>query len=92
MQLVKYAFPILGLMLSGVAAQADTTQGKQLVEKNCTSCHTTSVYTRPNKQVNSLAALQHRVNGCEKPAGVKWSEQQTKDVVEYLNKEFYHFK
>lgn len=92
MKLIKFGIPLIGLMLSSVAAQADTAQGKMLQEKNCTKCHDSTVYTRPDRRITSLAALQERVNGCTKPAGVKWSQQQTMDVVDYLNTEFYHFK
>ena len=92
MKLMKFGFPIFGLMLGSFAVHADAGLGKALHEKSCTKCHDSSVYTRPNKRVKTLAALQERVSGCTKPAGVKWSKQETMDVVEYLNTEFYHFK
>jgi len=83
---------ISGLMLIGFAVHADVAQGKKLAQQSCTQCHDTSVYTRPDRQVRSLDGLQHRVNQCERPASVSWSKKQTADVVEYLNKTFYHFK
>ena len=92
MKLIKFLLPILGLTICSFNTQADTAQGKLLQEKNCTRCHDNSVYTRANRQVNSLSALKGRVAGCEIPAGVKWTKQQAMDVVDYLNKEFYHFK
>ena len=92
MKLIKFGFPFLGLMLSSFAAHADMAQGKRLQEQSCTACHNNSVYTRPNRRITSLAGLQKQVGGCTRPAGVKWNQQQIKNVVEYLNKEFYHFK
>lgn len=92
MNLVKLTLFIAGLMLCSPAVHADIAQGKKLQEQNCTRCHDNSVYTRTNRQVNSLPALRQRINMCEKPAGVQWSQQQLMDVVNYLNKEFYHFK
>ena len=92
MKIMKLAIPVMALMLGSFTAHADTAQGKMLLEKDCTKCHDSSVYTRSNRQVRSLGALQQRVRGCEVPAGVKWSDSQLNDVVNYLNKEFYHFK
>lgn len=92
MKLIKFGFPIFGLMLGSFAVHADVSHGKALHAKSCTKCHDSSVYTRPNRRVKSLAALQQQVSGCKKPAGVTWSKQETMDVVEYLNTEFYHFK
>lgn len=92
MKRIKYGFAVTGLMMVSLATQADPAQGKKLADKSCTRCHDSSVYTRPNRQIRSLNALQHRVNMCEKPASVNWSDKQTGDVVDYLNTEFYHFK
>lgn len=92
MKLVNYGIIFSALMLGSTLAQADSANGKQLAAKNCTRCHDSSVYTRPNRQVRSLDALHKRVNMCEKPASVNWSAKDLNDVVEYLNKDFYHFK
>ena len=79
-------------MLSSMTAQADVAHGKSLVEKSCTVCHSSSVYSRPDRRIKNLAGLQKQVSGCTRPAGVSWSQQDISDVVEYLNKTFYHFK
>lgn len=92
MKLIKFGFPVLTLMLSSFATHADPVQGKMLQEQSCTKCHDTSVYTRPNRRITSLAALQQQVGRCTKPAGAEWSKEEMQDVVEYLNKAFYHFK
>ena len=92
MKLMKITLPVVALMLGSFTAQANTAEGKILQEKHCTKCHDSSIYTRANRQVRSLGALQQRVKGCEVPAGVKWSESQLNAVINYLNTEFYHFK
>ena len=92
MKLIKYGVPILSLMLSNFAAHADVGHGKALEEQSCTKCHDSSVYTRPDRRIKSLAALQQQVSRCTKPAGAEWDKEEMSDVVEYLNTEFYHFK
>jgi mono/diheme cytochrome c family protein len=79
-------------MLSSITAQADVAAGKMLVEQNCTKCHTDSVYSRNDRRIRTLAGLKSQVTHCPKPAGTEWSQQDIANVVEYLNKEFYHFK
>ncbi len=79
-------------MLSSMAAQADVAHGKALVEKSCTACHTSTVYSRSDRRIKNLIGLQRQVSGCTRPAKVSWNKQDITDVVEYLNKEFYHFK
>jgi len=79
-------------MLGSLPTYADANHGKALQDQSCTTCHNTSVYSRPNKRIKSLAALKGQVSRCTKPAGAEWSNEDIKDVVEYLNRDFYHFK
>ena len=65
--------------------------GRALVAKSCTSCHGDEVYTRPDRKITSLAALQKRVAYCTKAAHVDWSAADKAAVVAYLNTAFYHF-
>lgn len=75
-------------------------QGKALHDKACMQCHSSltngdpnSMYTRDDRNITSLGALEKRVGYCMQAAGVQsqWSEQQRDAVVEYLNSEFYRF-
>jgi len=92
MKFKRFVFPIIGLVLGSTTVHADALTGKILHDQSCMGCHDTSVYSRPNKQIKSLAALQGQVSRCTKPAGAEWSKQEVSGVVEYLNNEFYHFK
>ena len=92
MKHIKYSCLTICLLLSSFAAQADVARGKLLLEQNCFKCHDTSVYSRPDRRIKSLAALQAQVTRCPKTTGAKWNQKQIADVVKYLNKEFYHFK
>ena len=93
MKSVKFFLLLPILMIAGNAyADVDAVRGKLLHEQSCAKCHDTSVYSRPDKRINSLAALQGQVNRCTRPAGAEWDKQDIADVIEYLNRSFYHFK
>lgn len=91
----------LGLSLGCVtgAHAADLKRGKQLLEENCIKCHAdmvggdgSKIYTRPNRRIDSLEALNKQVHRCKTSLGVSWPEDQIADVVAYLNKTYYKFK
>ena len=69
----------------------DIARGKQLHNQFCLACHDPSVYTRPNHKIRSLAALRRQVAGCRQAAGTRWSPAERADVIDYLNRTFYHF-
>jgi hypothetical protein len=71
------------------AAQA--ADGKQLVEKNCTSCHDDSVYTRKDRRVTTLEGLKKQVKRCELNLGLKWFDDEVNAVADYLNDTYYRF-
>ena len=88
---------LISILLSMVlcvqpALPADSAQGKKLHDANCTQCHSTSVYTRQDRKVKSLAALSSQVTSCTHMAQVTLTEDEQKSVVEYLNQQFYKFK
>ncbi len=87
-------FTILTLVyLSGTAVHAaDIERGQKLHNTYCTNCHTPSVYTRPNRRIDSLEALNRQVQRCETALGVKWPAEDVTDVVQYLNDNYYKFK
>lgn len=85
----------MGLSLSSINANAADeahAQGKMLHEDKCTSCHTDSVYTREDRMVKTMDALDNQVNNCMKGAAkAQWTQPQTTSVVEYLNNKYYKF-
>lgn len=97
--LVLFTTTLLGSASMSVLAVSDTTMtlgdagaGARLHEKNCTKCHTTSVYSRKVKIVRSYEALIGRVKACSQQTGVSFSRKQLQDVTEYLNHNFYKFQ
>ena len=87
----RFVVLAIALCISGTV-YADAGRGKQLVEQHCTKCHDNSVYTRKDHFVTSREALVNQVTRCSMNTGAKWSEQDTNDVVDYLNSTFYKFK
>jgi hypothetical protein len=83
---------LMTLSLSAHAADEKHQQGKSLHDEKCTTCHTDAVYTREDKMVKTMSALEHQVNNCMKGAAkADWSAPQTTSVIEYLNDKYYTF-
>jgi mono/diheme cytochrome c family protein len=84
--------------LSSVTLAANIENGKKLYEAHCTTCHSrmtggdgSLLYTRKNRRVNSLDALNNQVRRCESNLELKWFDEDIEDVVHYLNTRFYRF-
>jgi len=81
------------IALPGRAAlPGDSAQGKKLHDTYCTSCHNTSVYTRRDRQIKSLEALNQQLTECTHAAQVTLSSDEQKSIVKYLNEQFYKFR
>lgn len=89
----------MSLAFLNTAHAVDLKRGKELVQENCIKCHAdmvggdgSKIYTRPNRRIDSLEALNKQVHRCKTSLGVSWPEDQIADVVAYLNKTYYKFK
>lgn len=88
---------LIGLLLitlssSVFAADDKHHQGKTLHDQKCTNCHQSEVYTREDRMVKTMSALENQVNNCMKGAAkAEWSKPQTTSVIEYLNDRYYKF-
>jgi hypothetical protein len=80
------------LLLTATAVFADDENGEMLVKQSCQRCHDNSIFTRPDSIIFSYSALEKRVHFCESMAHAGWSQKDFDDVIEYLNRNFYHFK
>lgn len=81
---------ILSFTITTVSAEPD--RGEALVQQSCQRCHDNSIFTRPDSIIFSLSALKKRVHFCESMAHAGWSQKDFDDVIEYLNRNFYHYK
>lgn len=82
-----------GLLLAQSAMAApDPVNGQKLfAASRCLECHGTDVFTRPDRKVKSLAALESQVRKCDANLSTNWFDDEILDVVSYLNKTYYKF-
>lgn len=85
---------IAGLLLAGLSAtaQARDFDAARFAETKCTGCHDSSVYTRSNRRVRSLPALETQVRMCDANIGTKLFNEDMTALVHYLNDKYYKFK
>ena len=82
---------ILILLGASPVVIADADKGKKLHDEHCTKCHGSEVYTRKDRFIDNRAALDKQVKRCQLNVGAQWFDEDTSDVVNYLNQSFYHF-
>ncbi|MEJ1297880.1 MAG: cytochrome c [Candidatus Sedimenticola sp. (ex Thyasira tokunagai)] len=83
---------LIAAITAAPAVAFDTAAGRDQLEKNCTACHSTDVYTRADKRINSRPALSAQVHRCQVAQGLGWFDDEVENTAEYLNHQFYKFK
>ena len=79
-------------LLSTGPAQAETfDRGQALYENHCQTCHEEKVHMRYSRRVTTMDDLRQQVSSWSYHAGLGWSAEEVTDVVDYLDREFYHF-
>lgn len=101
---MKHLLTALALFAATMAhadpfAGGDPKIGKQMVEKNCISCHASSfggdgsgIYTREDHRVKTTKGLIQQIRTCNTNLGLKWFEDEELHVASYLNQAYYKFK
>lgn len=85
---------LFGATLPLRAASADIPdpqRGQALYENHCQFCHTPKVHSRPNKLPVTRNELRAIVNNWQRQQNLGWTDSDTEDVVEYLNRTKYRF-
>ncbi len=84
------------VLFASQATLATSTNGKDLHDANCQSCHASlmngspdSIYTRPDRKVTTVDGLRKQVSRCKTTIGVNWPKDKVQEVVDYLNTNFY---
>ncbi len=73
-------------------ASGDAINGKKLFDKSqCQKCHGTEVFTREERKVDNVEALEKQVRLCDSQLSVNWFDDEISDVVAYLNETYYKF-
>ena len=82
------------LIASAYAAELPgaSADGKRLHDANCMGCHDTGIYTRKDRLIGSLDALQKRLSDCSHMAKKEFSAIETQNIIRYLNDQFYQFR
>lgn len=92
--IIRYSLLIYASMLAA-SAMADVANGEALHEENCISCHMlpdhNALYTRSERKVDSLHRLGGQVSACTQTLNIAWFPDDERDVVEYLNMNYYKF-
>jgi cytochrome c553 len=93
MKSILYASLFILLMPSAYAASlsGDSAEGKRLLDANCLGCHQTDIFTRKERRVQSLDALKKQLVACSHAAKKEFPAGEMKDLLKYLNDQFYHF-
>lgn len=94
MKSIVYASLSILLVPSAYAASlpGDSANGKRLLDANCMTCHQTDIFTRKDRQVQSLDALKEQLVGCSHAAKKEFSASEMQDLLKYVNDQFYHFE
>jgi mono/diheme cytochrome c family protein len=79
---------VIGLSPLAVAAEVDA---HALVEKNCTSCHGSEMYTRADRKIDSLSALETQVEACNTNLNTGMFPEEVNAVATLLNAQYYKF-
>lgn len=90
---MKKIIALLFVTLSTLSFAYDSDEAQSMYEEDCTKCHDSSVFTRPAKErkVNDLPALKKQVSRCVTATEASWFEEDEKNVVQYLDENFYKF-
>jgi hypothetical protein len=82
-----------GTLLAGLPAGAtEGVDAHALIEKNCTSCHGSEVYTRPDRKMTSFSALKTQVEACNTNLNTQMFPEEVAAVATLLNEEYYKFE
>ena len=93
-KIINFLLLTLSVSLSTNVYAADDKHhnGKDLHDKKCTTCHDNSVYSRDDRKVKTMSALENQVENCMKGAAkAEWTQPETTSVVEFLNDRYYKF-
>ena len=96
-----YRLVAIALLASPPAlAAGDAAVGQKLVQaKGCELCHqrqplhgAKAIYLRPNRKVHDLDQLRAQVSACNHGLHLELSPGEERDVVAFLDRDYYHFR
>ncbi|MDD5296393.1 MAG: cytochrome c [Rhodocyclaceae bacterium] len=88
-----------GVVHAAPYAGADIQAGKKTAEQKCNACHAktaggdgSSIYTRKTSQIKTSDLLTQQMEMCDSMGHGKLSDTERKNVLGWLNSQYYHFK
>lgn len=82
---------ILCIFSLAFAPMAIAESGEELHAAECTQCHGSSVYTRPDRKVKNMSQLNAQIMRCSTMLNKQWFDEDVQAVADYLNKTYYRF-
>lgn len=82
---------VVVIAMGAMPAVAADINARRLITDDCTGCHGNEVFSRQDRTVSSMPGLKARVRNCTAVAGVDWSTDEVRAVIEYLNERYYDF-
>jgi mono/diheme cytochrome c family protein len=79
------------LLCAALPAAADSVRGRTLYENHCDGCHSTRVHECEQKLPANLEDLRLQVDRWQALQNLRWSADDIRDVVDYLNLTKYRF-
>lgn len=79
------------LLALASSVSADDFDAASYHDAQCVRCHDTGVYTRENRRVGSLPALEVQVARCDANLGTALFPEDLSSLVGHLNTSFYKF-
>ncbi len=81
-----------GVLLGPLSTSATTgIEADALLQENCTSCHGSEMYTRPERKIQSLSSLQTQVETCNTNLGTGLFPEEVEAIANLLDEEYYKF-
>lgn len=95
MRLSIFTVTVLFSCTLTTAVLADAESGRELHDESCIECHMmqdhSALYTSKERKVDSLHRLGGQVSACTQNLNISWFPEEERDVVEYLNDQYYNF-
>lgn len=77
---------------AAAAPAGNAAAGEKLHAANCLGCHDTGVYTRKDRKIGSLEALNLQFETCAHMTKKSFTPAEIRDMTTFLNDRFYRFK
>jgi mono/diheme cytochrome c family protein len=74
------------------AAIPKVSNGQELHDGKCLSCHKPGFYTRESRRIKSYDSLKTQVQTCATNLSIPWFEDEVEEVANYVNTEYYKFE